>query len=51
MIGLPGETVEVRNGQVFINGQELKEDYLDIEHNQEPSRASPRNRLTSIIIS
>src|SRR6478752_5687267 len=29
VIGLPGETVEVRNGKVFINGQELKEEYLD----------------------
>ena len=34
VIGLPGETVEVRNGKVFINGQELKEEYLDVEHNQ-----------------
>jgi len=28
VIGLPGETVEVRNGQVLINGQELDEDYI-----------------------
>ncbi len=34
VIGLPGETVEVRNGKVFVNGQELKESYLDTEHNQ-----------------
>jgi signal peptidase I len=34
IIGLPGESVEVRNGKVMIDGQELKEDYLDIEHNQ-----------------
>ena len=34
IIGLPGEMVEVRNGKVFIDGNELKEDYLDIEHNQ-----------------
>ena len=34
IIGLPGETVEVRNGKVFIDGQELNEDYLDSEHNQ-----------------
>lgn len=27
-IGLPGDTVEVRNGAVFVNGQELKEDYI-----------------------
>ena len=34
IIGLPGEMVEVRNGKVVINGQELQEDYLDLEHNQ-----------------
>jgi signal peptidase I len=34
VIGLPGETVEVRNGVVFINGTELKEEYLDAAHNQ-----------------
>ena len=34
VIGLPGESVEVRNGRVFINGIELKESYLDTEHNQ-----------------
>lgn len=34
IIGLPGENVEVRNGKVYINGTELKEDYLDTEHNQ-----------------
>lgn len=34
VIGLPGETVEVRDGRVYINGIELKEDYLDYEHNQ-----------------
>ena len=35
IIGLPGERVEVRNGKVYINGTELKEDYLDKEHNQD----------------
>ena len=34
IIGLPGERVEVRNGGVFINGTELKEDYLAPENNQ-----------------
>ncbi len=28
IIGLPGETVEVKNGTVFINGQPLDEPYL-----------------------
>lgn len=34
IIGLPGETVEVRSGKVFIDGIELQEEYLDSEHNQ-----------------
>ena len=34
VIGLPGETVEVRNGKVFINGRELIEPYIDTIHNQ-----------------
>jgi signal peptidase I len=28
VIGLPGETVEVREGQVYVNGQLLEEPYL-----------------------
>ena len=34
VIGLPGETVEIRSGKVFIDGTELNESYLDIDHNQ-----------------
>ncbi|MFZ1701954.1 MAG: signal peptidase I [Pyrinomonadaceae bacterium] len=34
VIGLPGEIVEIRNGRVFVDGKELKEDYLDSEYNQ-----------------
>src|SRR6185503_877307 len=34
VIGLPAETVEIRDGHVYINGVELQEPYLDIEHNQ-----------------
>lgn len=34
VIGLPGETVEIRNGKVFVNGTMLNEAYLDTEHNQ-----------------
>ena len=28
VIDLPGEHVEIKNGKVYINGEELKEDYL-----------------------
>lgn len=33
IIGLPGETVEVREGRVLVNGQELQEPYLDPQLN------------------
>ena len=29
VIGMPGETLEIRNGQTFINGEVLDEPYLD----------------------
>jgi signal peptidase I len=32
VIGLPGDTVEVKDNQVFINGSALKEPYLDPGH-------------------
>ena len=28
VIGVPGDTVEVRDGTVFIDGQPLEEDYI-----------------------
>lgn len=34
VIGLPGETVSIRNGIVYVDGVELVEPYLDVEHNQ-----------------
>jgi signal peptidase I len=36
VIGLPGETVEVRGAQVFINGQPLKEPYTQWVHGGSP---------------
>lgn len=30
VIALPGETVSVSNGKVYVNGQELKEDYIKV---------------------
>lgn len=32
VIGLPGETVEVTNGQVFIDGEPLQENYIPAEY-------------------
>ena len=34
VIGLPGETVELKNGHVLVDGKELNEDYLDKEYTQ-----------------
>jgi signal peptidase I len=34
VIGLPGETVEIRNGVILIDGSALQESYIDDEHNQ-----------------
>jgi signal peptidase I len=36
VVGLPGETVEVRGAQVFINGQPLKESYTQWVHGGSP---------------
>lgn len=33
LVGLPGETVELREGRVLINGQELAEPYVDPQLN------------------
>lgn len=41
VIGLPGDTVEVQDGQVLINGEALAEDYIA----QPPLRAFPRHTV------
>jgi signal peptidase I len=42
IIGLPGETVEIRVGQVYINGQILDEPYIDESYNQAKQSFAPR---------
>ena len=37
-VGLPGETLEIRNDQVFINGEPLDESYAYFEPNERKSR-------------
>jgi signal peptidase I len=32
VVGLPGETVSIRAGRVYIDGRELEEEYIDAEH-------------------
>ncbi|HEX8265355.1 MAG TPA: signal peptidase I [Pyrinomonadaceae bacterium] len=34
IVGLPNESVEIRQGQIFINGKILEEPYLSDEYNQ-----------------
>jgi signal peptidase I len=42
VIGLPDETVELRNGIVYINGQVMHEYYLDNSYNQAAGNLSPQ---------
>jgi signal peptidase I len=37
-VGLPGETLEIRNDQVYINGEPLDEPYAYFEPNEKRSR-------------
>lgn len=40
VVGLPGETVEIRNGQVYIDGNPLSEPFLDVQ-----TRPGRNNRI------
>ncbi len=42
VIGLPGEMVEVRDGVILINNQELNEPYLDSEYNRSLPSYEPK---------
>ena len=42
VIGLPGEMVEVRDGKIIINNQELNEPYLGSEYNQSLPTYEPK---------
>ena len=55
-VGLPGETLEIRNDQVFINGERLDEPYAYFEPNERKSRqaqglvAAPTSRYGPVKI-
>jgi signal peptidase I len=42
IIGLPGETVEIREGKVYINDQILEEPYIDKIYDQGQANFPPR---------
>jgi signal peptidase I len=41
LIGLPGETVQLRGGKVFVNGEELPEPYVDPSLNKAVDDRAP----------
>ena len=41
LIGLPGDTVEIREGKVIVNDQELNEPYIDARLNQSRRSQQP----------
>ena len=46
VIGLPGETVEIRQGKVYVNGQHLDEPYLrQVPYGNMPARPVPAGSI------
>lgn len=47
VIGLPGETIEVKDGKVFVNGQALKENYIEAppDYHWGPETVPPKSYL------
>ncbi len=51
VIGLPGDTVEIRNKQVSINGEPLVEPYVQhLDPNILPHQVQPRDNLGPMIV-
>ena len=42
IVGLPGETIEIKSGKVYVNGQILDEPYVDQTYNQMNSSFPPK---------
>ena len=45
VIGLPGDQVEIKDGHVYINGQQLQENYLDVQMDYTGSWRVPADQL------
>jgi signal peptidase I len=41
VVGLPGESIEIRRGRVLVNGAPIEEPYLDPQLNLDPSDLAP----------
>jgi signal peptidase I len=42
VVGLPGETVEIKDGRVYVDGRILEEPYVDERYNQAKSTFPPQ---------
>ena len=42
VIGLPGDIVELRNGIVYVNNEEMHEDYIDVNNSQRRENLAPK---------
>jgi signal peptidase I len=50
VIGLPGETIEIRHKRVFINGTELKESHAYFSEGNNDENVSKRESFEPIVI-
>jgi signal peptidase I len=51
VIGLPGDTVQVKDKKVYVNNQELNEPYITHSDNKIfPANASPRDNMGPIVV-
>ncbi len=48
VIGLPGDTIEIKNKEVFRNGQQLDEPYT--QHSDPNIKPGPRDNMAAIVV-
>ncbi len=41
IVGLPGDTIDIRDGEVFVNGKLLEEPYVDSRYNESKRSLAP----------
>ena len=47
VIGLPGETITYENGLLYVNGEQIDEDFLDKEHMEKEMKKYSRDVFTA----